>query len=229
MPTFKQLYLVGYNAFCFCLWGYVGFLLLFAPDCGVLSPNGLNTMRLWSLTHPWISAVQTLALMECLHSLLGIVRSPFMTTAMQVLSRLHIIWIIWRLCPPGRETTAFLTTAGAWTAVELIRYPFYAVNSMTTVPYSLKWLRYSAFIILYPIGISSEVKCIWSSLTYLKEHRAMRSYPFAMPNALNFELDLYATYVLILLAYIPGSVHLYSYMVTQRAKALRAKPEDKSL
>lgn len=151
-----------------------------------------------------------------------------MTTAVQVISRLHMIWIIWRLCPPSRETIALCTAAGAWAAVECIRYPFYAFSSVGNVPYFLKWLRYSAFIVLYPVGISSEVKCIWSSLGYLRDNQALRAYPYPMPNKLNFQLDLFVVYIFLLITYIPGSIHLYSYMISQRGKAL-GKPAAKQV
>lgn len=227
MATPKRLYLVVYNVICFCLWSYVGFLLLFSAEGGVFSTNGLHTEKLWATLQPWVSAAQTLAIMECIHSITGIVRSPFFTTLMQVSSRLHLIWIIWRFCPPSRTGIPLAAAVGAWTAVECIRYPFYAVNSIAAVPYLLKWLRYSAFIVLYPIGIFSEVKCIWISLRYLRQDQMLRSYPFPMPNLLNFELDLYIVYVFLLFAYIPGAIHLYTYMVSQRSKVLAAKPEEK--
>lgn len=38
------------------------------------------------------TAIQTLAIMEVLHSLLGWVRSPLVTVAMQVASRYYIVW-----------------------------------------------------------------------------------------------------------------------------------------
>lgn len=220
MATTRQLYLMVYNFVCFLLWSDVGILLLYSSKGGIFSHNGLNTSELWNTIKTPLSLVQTLAVMECLHSITGTVRSPFITTSMQVASRLHIVWIIWRLCPPSRDTIALATAVGAWTAVECVRYPFYAISSITAVPYPLKWLRYSAFLILYPMGILSEVKCIWLSLKYIRQNQALRTYPFPMPNLLNFELDLYAVYVFLLFAYVPGSIYLYSYMMSQRGKVL---------
>lgn len=227
MITSTQLYLVSYNSTCFVLWTSVGLLLLFSSDGGVFSTTGLNPSLLWTTIQPWISIAQSLAILECIHSITGIVRSPFMATCMQVCSRLHIIWIIWRLCPPSRQAFAFVTAAGAWSVAEFIRYAFYTINTITSVPYSLKWLRYSAFVVLYPIGILSEVKCICLSLRYLKQSESLRSYPFPMPNMLNFELDLYVIYIILLCCYVPGSIYLYGHMMSQRSKALLSKVREK--
>jgi very-long-chain (3R)-3-hydroxyacyl-CoA dehydratase len=47
-----------------------------------------------------------------------------------------------------------------WALLDLIRYPFYALNSLRVCPPSLRWLRYSAFIVMYPIGITLEL-ALW--------------------------------------------------------------------
>lgn len=42
--------------------------------------------------------------------------------------------------------------------VVMSRYPYYVLGQLgRSPPYWLMWLRYSAFIVLYPIGIVSEV------------------------------------------------------------------------
>ena len=51
-------------------------------------------------------------------------------------------------------TLGSLAFLGAWSAAEIVRYSFYMHSSLVPPPYPLKWLRYSAFIVLYPIGIS---------------------------------------------------------------------------
>ena len=40
----------------------------------------------------------------------------------------------------------------AWTLSETIRYPYYLTNLLNAKVPLLTWLRYSAFIILYPVG-----------------------------------------------------------------------------
>jgi very-long-chain (3R)-3-hydroxyacyl-CoA dehydratase len=52
----------------------------------------------------------------------------------------------------------------AWSVTEIIRYSFYAISLFTEVPYSLLYLRYTTFYILYPIGAGSEAFLIYSTL-----------------------------------------------------------------
>lgn len=52
----------------------------------------------------------------------------------------------------------------AWALSEIIRYGFFAAKELKLVPYPLLWLRYTGFIVLYPIGVSSELAMLWFAL-----------------------------------------------------------------
>merc|ERR1711871_482856 len=99
---------------------------------------------------------------------------------------------------------------GAWASVEVIRYSYLMFNLIDAVPGPLKWLRYSAFIILYPVGISGENLCI-----------------YAARNALRKKIDFNTTYfnywyfiLLIQVLYLPGSPIMFGHMQKQRKKYL---------
>ncbi|OEH75158.1 protein tyrosine phosphatase-like domain-containing protein [Cyclospora cayetanensis] len=94
------------------------------------------------------------------------------------------------------------------------------------VPFLLKWLRYSGFTVLYPIGIASEVVCMCSSLSVLRSSPAFAQFPTPMPNKLNFQLSLYWAYIILLCLYVPGSVQLYNHMLKQRRKYLYDAGQD---
>ncbi|OMO73009.1 hypothetical protein COLO4_27351 [Corchorus olitorius] len=49
---------------------------------------------------------------------------------------------------------------------------------------------------------------------------ASEKYCMRMPNKLNFSFDYYYAAIAILGFYVPGSPHLYSYMLSQRKRAL---------
>lgn len=58
-----------------------------------------------------------------------------------------------------RQTHAhplFATMLLAWSVTESIRYPFYALALFDIEVYALNWLRYNTFLVLYPLGASSE-------------------------------------------------------------------------
>lgn len=178
-----------------------------------------------------LMVAQTAAVMEILHCAVGLVRSPLAITALQVASRLWIVWGI--IVPVQRDTISsavkitkvgdvslelnLLTLIVAWSLSELIRYSFFAMKEMGSVPYLSLWLRYSGFIVLYPLGVASELTMVYLALPYIKSSK-MWNYP--MPNALNFEFDYYIACLLVCLVYIPGLPQLYGYLLKQRRKML---------
>ncbi|OII76487.1 hypothetical protein cand_001340 [Cryptosporidium andersoni] len=180
---------------------------------------------------------QTIAVFDILNSLFGLVSSPIFPTLVQVLSRLHIVWIIFFFSPENSPqiTTIFSSILViAWSLSELIRYPYYIVLKLSNIypnikiPVFLKWLRYTAFIILYPIGILSEVVICSNFIYDIRSHSSVKDsiylklihFPQEMPNKFNFEVNLAHVYIAILCLYIPGSIYMYSYMLYQRKKSL---------
>lgn len=83
----------------------------------------------------------------------------------------------------------------------MIRYPFYAMKEFEDVPFVITWLRYTTFIVLYPLGVASELAMVWLALPELKR-TGLWSMP--MPNVLNFDFHYYAFCFLAMLAYAPG-------------------------
>lgn len=141
-------YLFTYNTANLVAWGTC---LLYTAS---LIPNALASSTLSSIFpttfNPLLLATQSLALLEVLHSLVRLVRAPFITTAMQVASRLLVVWGI--LVPFGGEIVgargtqvgdyAYLGCVAAWGITEVIRYGFFAITlSGGNVPAWWTWLR----------------------------------------------------------------------------------------
>jgi very-long-chain (3R)-3-hydroxyacyl-CoA dehydratase len=105
----------------------------------------------------------------------------------------------------------------AWSITEVIRYTFYALKLYDICPYPLLWIRYTAFLILYPLGVSSELALTFFRLGYYRENR-----PFSvqMPNKWNWSLDSYMFVWLMIIGYAPGFPQLFGYMLHQRKKVL---------
>lgn len=57
----------------------------------------------------------------------------------------------------------------AWTFSEIVRYPYLMISTADSAPAWLTWLRYSAFLVLYPIGFYGEMRCIWDAIPYIRE------------------------------------------------------------
>jgi len=85
---------------------------------------------------------------------------------MQVASRLFLMWLVTFPFPSVTTSPAYSSMLCAWSLTEIIRYTYFAIKQGgATPPYWLHWLRYSAFAVLYPIGISSELAEVYLAIT----------------------------------------------------------------
>lgn len=70
--------------------------------------------------------------------------------------------------------------------VQVVRYPWYAASLAGGSPAWLTWARYSAFLVLYPVGVVSEM---WLLYAGLPAARRRRLHSLALPNGWNFAFD----------------------------------------
>ncbi|XP_066316148.1 geranylgeranyl transferase type-1 subunit beta-like [Miscanthus floridulus] len=207
----RRLYLSVYNWVVFFGWAQV---LYYA----VLTLRESGHKAVYAAVEKPLQFAQTAAVMEILHGLVGLVRSPVSATLPQIGSRLFLTWgVLWSF-PETQSHLLVTTLVISWSITEIIRYSFFGMKeAFGFAPSWLLWLRYSTFMLLYPTGISSEVGLIYIALPYMK---ASEKYCLRMPNKWNFSYDYFYTSILALLIYVPGSPHMYRYMRSQRKKAL---------
>lgn len=161
---------------------------------------------------------QTAALLEIFHALCGLVRSNWLLTAFQVYSRVFLLWgVIWSV-PETQHGPAVAMWLSAWTVTEVIRYSFYFFSLLPgDVPYPLVWMRYTFFIVLYPVGVSGELLSIWRALIQV---RLSQMYSLDLPNPYNISFNYYYYLLFIALSYLPVFPQLYLHMFKQRKKVL---------
>ncbi|KAL0334713.1 UNVERIFIED_CONTAM: Very-long-chain (3R)-3-hydroxyacyl-CoA dehydratase PASTICCINO 2 [Sesamum calycinum] len=213
--SIRRIYLVLYNWIVFLGWVQVFYLAV-----KTLRESGHQSVYA-AVEKPLILA-QSAAILEILHSLAGIVRSPVSATLPQVSSRLYVTWGILYSFPEIRTHFLVGSLVISWSITEIIRYSFFGFKeAFGFTPSWLLWLRYSTFLLLYPSGITSEVGLIYYALPYMRESG---KFSIRMPNKWNFAFDYYYNALLILGFYVPGSPHMYGYMLGQRKKAL-SKPK----
>ena len=141
-------YLFLYNISSCLGWAYVVYLVAMS----LLTGDAAQDM--WEKVAEPLRVVQTLALLEVAHSLFGLVRSPLITTVMQVGSRISLLWIYSNSYVACQQHWSLYWMIGSWALVEVPRYLFYALNLYTSkVPFPIFWLRYTLFMVLYPTGI----------------------------------------------------------------------------
>ncbi|KAL2924933.1 hypothetical protein RDABS01_006918 [Bienertia sinuspersici] len=167
---------------------------------------------------------QTAAVLEIIHGLVGLVRSPVSATLPQIGSRLYVTWGILYSFPETRTHFLVSSLVISWAITEIIRYSFFGLKELFgSAPSWLQWLRYSSFMLFYPTGISSEVGLIYIALPYIM---MSEKYCLRMPNKWNFSFDYYYCALLILGIYVPGSPHMFTYMLGQRKKVLSRSKTD---
>jgi len=202
-------YLCAYNLSMALGWSYVLIrLLLVYIQRGVSYETAASV---WAQVAPSLKIWQTGAVLEVLHSMVGIVRSPVSSTLLQVTSRVYVLWLVAAAVLEARSSPIFSSMVAAWCLAEIPRYLWYAMTLISTAPYWLTWIRYSGFLVLYPIGAGSEIFITALSLPY---QHALPPTPW-----------LYVLCAGALLVYMPGLPYMYYYMTRQRRKQLRSNPK----
>lgn len=86
---------------------------------------------------------------------------------MQVAGRSTVLWIVIEAYPSAAALNPFYPSMLlAWSAADVIRYLYFATRLVGGHQYQkLIWLRYSAFYVLYPIGIASEVGVVSQAIS----------------------------------------------------------------
>ena len=197
-----------------------------AAQSGLAMTSPTTLSLVWESVELPLKISQSVAVMEVLHAALGLVRSPVIITATQVASRIWILWGIVCLAPEATTTSVanlaipqipgvgiqlnIITLLTAWCLSEMIRYGFFACKEANLQPYFMVWLRYSGFLILYPLGVSSELAMVWLALPVIKMRKTLT---VELPNPLNFAFSYHVVCILAVAAYLPGFPQLYGELI----------------
>ncbi|KAH7566835.1 hypothetical protein JRO89_XS08G0243200 [Xanthoceras sorbifolium] len=200
LSLLRRLYLSVYNWTIFLGWSQVLYLAL-------KTLNESGHQHVYNAVQKPLLLAQTAAVLEILHGLVGLVRSPITSTLPQISSRLYVTWgILWSF--PQIQTHLLVSSLViSWSVTEIIRYSFFGMKeAFGFTPSWFLWLRYSTFLLLYPTGITSEVGLIYFALPYMKfivNAKVVLLHKRCSLNGMEC-----------------CSPHLYGYMLRQRKKAL---------
>jgi very-long-chain (3R)-3-hydroxyacyl-CoA dehydratase len=129
---------------------------------------------------------QLLAILEILHAAIGIVGGSPVTSLMQWGGRSNVLFAVVKSVPEVQATPAVGAMLLAWALSEVVRYPWYAAVTAGVCPEWLTWLRYTAFIPLYPVGVVGEMHAMYLALPYIG---ARKLHSVMLPNPFNFAFD----------------------------------------
>uniref|UniRef100_A0A2N9IBA8 Very-long-chain (3R)-3-hydroxyacyl-CoA dehydratase n=1 Tax=Fagus sylvatica TaxID=28930 RepID=A0A2N9IBA8_FAGSY len=127
--------------------------------------------------------------------LICLVPSGVVNPLLQWGGRTHFLLAVVRQIDEVQELPSVFITFVAWSSSEVIRYSHYALNCMGSCPYWINYLRYTAFIVLYPIGMApGEMWLMYQALPFIKKkhlhEHLFNGLPFSYYNFLRVKLDI---------------------------------------
>lgn len=211
MAAFSKLYLIAYNGVQTVGWSYILFKAL---KFLAIKQSGAG---LWTECCTSVTIFQSLAILEVLNCILGLVPSSAFITFFQVASRVFMVWAI--VNPVERTQNSFYLPLmlTAWGVTEVVRYSYYFTNLVGRPPKFLTWCRYSLFLGLYPLGVTGEMGTICMALDTIKKKQL---FSISLPNQANISFNFYYFCLLVLLSYGPLFPQLFGHMLRQRRKVL---------
>ncbi|KAF8065570.1 Hacd2 [Scenedesmus sp. PABB004] len=166
---------------------------------------------------PYARWLQFAAFAEILHAGTGIVPSSPISNFWQWLGRANALFKFAVGIPELQSDPCAVVMLACWSIGEMIRYPWYALTLLDACPHWLTWLRYTAFLALYPAGVVAEMALLWRGVPLV---RTRGLYSVALPNAWNWAWD-YARFIEVMLVLYPylwwGN---FSSLLRQRGKRL---------
>ncbi|XWS53176.1 hypothetical protein CRYUN_Cryun11dG0135300 [Craigia yunnanensis] len=216
MSQLMKLYLFTYNSLQAFGWTISLFRIL-TPFIATNSVKGA-----YASSGDLICLLQTCAFLEVVHGAIGIVPSGVLFPLMQWGGRTHFLLAIVRQIDEVQEFPAVFITFFAWSLTEVIRYSHYALNIFGSCPSWLTYLRYTSFIVLYPMGLApGEMWLMYQALPFIKERNLYGDFFASLP----FSYYNFLTVVLLIYPFL--WLKLYLHLFKQRRSKLGKHHEKK--
>ncbi|CAB3237231.1 unnamed protein product [Arctia plantaginis] len=206
-----KVYLILYNSIQTIGWTY----MLLRSVLHFLDRGTLDSY--WGVIKWTVIIFQNAAVLEIVHSIIGLVPSGVAVVLPQVFSRVFLVCGCLMVTEAATVSPGLPLCIFAWSITEIIRYTYYTLNLINSIPQPLLFLRYSTFLILYPIGVTGELMCMYHSLDEINEKQL---FTISMPNAWNAAFNYYYFLIFYMFLYIPIFPFLFGHMLAQRRKML---------
>jgi len=210
----RNSYLGIYNS---VIW--LGYFYVFAVSLLRLAIEGKDAVSNNYDTMGWLlRSCQQTVFLELIHAAVGITKNPISTSFMQIAGRAVVLFLVVDGEPELQSSLACYMLVVAWSAIEVVRYPYYISQIFDYYLPKLMWLRYNAWIPLYPIGLACEAYLVYQCIALVGVSGRLT---VILPNSLNVAFD-FTTYLQIhLAAIVLGGVYLMHHMVVQRTRAMK--------
>ncbi|KAL1361711.1 hypothetical protein AAHE18_03G024400 [Arachis hypogaea] len=216
MGGLSKLYLLSYNSLQAIGWAVSSFQIL----CNLLSTS--SVAGAYSSAGKLISFLQCAAFLEVIHGAIGLVPSGALLPLMQWGGRTHFLLAIVSKLDEVQQLPSVFITFFAWSISEVIRYSHYAFSCIGNCPYWITYLRYTAFIVLYPLGVGpGEIWIMYQALPIVKK-KNLYSETFS---GLPFSYYDFLKVVLIIYPFL--WLKLYLHLFRQRRSKLFKRQDKK--
>ncbi|KAJ4982204.1 hypothetical protein NE237_033041 [Protea cynaroides] len=186
MSQLSNFYLISYNSLQFLGWAISLFFILRS----FISTKSFNGA--YASSGDFISLLQAVSFLEVLHGAIGLVPSGMLLPLMQWSGRTNFLFAILRQIVEVQELPSVFITFLAWSLSEVIRYSHYALSRLGICPFWLSYLRYTAFIVLYPIGVfTGEMWLMYEALPFIKKKNLFDWLPFSFDSSVKVLLVCY--------------------------------------
>ncbi|CAH2274450.1 very-long-chain (3R)-3-hydroxyacyl- dehydratase 3 [Pelobates cultripes] len=112
---------------------------------------------------------QTLAVLEIINPLIGLVKTGVFPSVIQVVGRNVILFIVLGQLEEMQNKGVVFFVFYLWSTIEIIRYPFYMLACIDVEWKLLTWIRYTIWIPLYPLGGLAEAASIVQAIPVFNE------------------------------------------------------------
>eukprot|EP01026_Neomeris_dumetosa_P029022 TRINITY_DN2352_c0_g2_i1.p1 TRINITY_DN2352_c0_g2~~TRINITY_DN2352_c0_g2_i1.p1 ORF type:complete len:217 (-),score=6.92 TRINITY_DN2352_c0_g2_i1:277-927(-) len=212
----SQSYLIFYNGFQSISW-----FIIFVWSLWVTVSQG-SLSQVYGQVGQLSEIIQLLSLMETLHAILGLVKSGFGVAFLQWIGRWNVIYFVVHNTEEVQSSWAAGLLILSWSLAEVCRYPWYFLNLCGKQSQMMTFLRYTAFIPLYPLGTMSEMVLVYYALEFIQKSKL---YTVELPNNWNFAFDYALFLKMLLVVYLVPFLYLYTYMLKSRNKRLGGKKD----
>lgn len=162
--------------------------------------------------------MQAAQCIEVIHPILGIMKGGALMPFFQIAGRAFVLFLMIGKEPKVQSEPVLFVLFLAWSSIEIIRYPYYISQLYKKENKIITWLRYSAWIVLYPVGMISEAIINYKNLALIHE---TQKWSIAMPNPLNFTFSFeYFLRCYLFILTVPTSIVLILHMHRQRKQKL---------
>ena len=117
--------------------------------------------KCWYLLEKKVLIAVGLGFVETINGLLGINKTAILPSFLQNLGRNIVVWMIHFSPQKEQDSPLVAILLILWTTIEVVRLPYYMSVLIKFKVWPLTWLRYTIWMPIYPVGVTTEIAIVW--------------------------------------------------------------------